>query len=482
MSAASASQTAGGRRFRGPLGKVAPAMPPSRIAASAAGIAGIERKVAAGERISACDALVLFRHPDLPELGAMADEVRHRKHSEPVVTYVVGRNINYTNVCWVRCSFCNFYREPGAEGGYVLADETIYQKLQELVDLDGVEVLLQGGLNPKLKIDYYERLFRGIKSRFPVHLHALSTSEIAYVAHLSNLSVRETLERLRAAGLDTVPGAGGEVLSDDVRETIAPLKGSADAWLAVMREAHGLGMRTTATMMYGSVETTEQRIEHLQRVRDLQDQTGGFTAFITWSFQSQGTQLTVDHPASGYDHLRTMAVSRIFLDNIDNLQASWVTQGPKIAQLSLHFGCNDFGSTMMEENVVSAAGTCFSMPIDEVHRLIEDAGYRPQRRNTLYAWLPTPPPPRAPSARLASPQDTHRALESGESLPLGIVVTASAGEAGGVSPATGAKAGGDGAGLPPAGKGPERFEPSPHARRITRPDALESLKIEPPED
>jgi cyclic dehypoxanthinyl futalosine synthase len=405
--------------------------------------------VAAGERLSVRDALVLFRHPNLPELGAMADEVRRRQHPEPVVTYIVGRNVNYTNVCWVRCSFCNFYRKPGEEGGYVLPRQEIFRKIQELVDLDGVELLLQGGLNPKLKIGYFEDLFRAIKSRFRVHLHALSTSEIAYIACISELTVRETLERLRAAGLDTVPGAGAEILADDVRQAIAPLKGPAGAWLDVMREAHRLGMRTSATMMYGSVETPEQRVEHLQRVRDLQDETGGFTAFIAWSFQSQGTELKVERPATGYDYLRTTAVSRLFLDNIANLQSSWVTQGPKIGQLSLHFGCNDFGSTMMEENVVSAAGTCFSMPIAEIHRLIEEAGYRPQRRNTLYQWLPTPLPPDLPAARLAPPAAAPGA-------PLSITS-------------------GYGSVRVGAATAPAPFEPTPHARRVTRPDALEIL-------
>ncbi|MCZ6777487.1 MAG: hypothetical protein O7F16_00850, partial [Acidobacteria bacterium] len=267
-------------------------------------------------------------------------------------------------------------------------------------------------------------------------------------------------------------------LSDDVRATIAPLKGSADAWISVMREVHRLGMRSSATMMYGSVETTEQRIEHLQRVRDLQDETGGFTAFIHWSFQSEGTELKVEHPASGFDHLRTMAVSRLFLDNIDNLQASWVTQGPKIAQLSLHFGCNDFGSTMMEENVVSAAGTCYSMPIGEVHRLIEDAGYQAQRRNTLYESLPTPPPPDTPPARLASSAVTGGEVRSGESIPMGIV--AAIPEPIRPDRETGAEP--SPAPEKSSPEGAERFEPTPHARRITRPDSLDvlnrTLKIE----
>jgi cyclic dehypoxanthinyl futalosine synthase len=432
-----------------------------------AAIAAIERKVASSERLSAGDALVLFRHPDLTELGAMADEVRRRRHPEPVVTYIVGRNVNYTNVCWVRCSFCNFYRKPGEEGGYVLPQEEIFRKIQEMVEADGIEVLLQGGLNPALKIDYFEDLFRAIKSRFRVHLHALSASEVAYIAYISKLALAETIGRLRAAGWDTLPGAGGEILADEVRERIAPLKGPSTAWIEVMREAHRQGMRTSATMMYGSIETTEQRVEHLQRVRDLQDETGGFTAFIAWSFQSQGTELKIDRPASGFDYLRTTAVARLFLDNVASLQASWVTQGPKIGQLSLLFGCNDFGSTMMEENVVSAAGTCFSMPIGEIHRLIEEAGFRPQRRNTLYEWLPTPPPPQASAARLAlagNPASPN--LLEGLSLGGDPLANRSA--------------------TRPAGFEPAKFEPTPHARQLTRPDSLEVLKktlnLQTPED
>jgi cyclic dehypoxanthinyl futalosine synthase len=432
------------------------------VAVAAGAIAAIERKVAAGERLQARDALALFRHPNLTDLGAMADEVRRRRHPEPMVTYIVGRNINYTNVCWVRCSFCNFYRKPGEEGGYVLPRQEIFRKIQDMVDLGGVEVLLQGGLNPALKIDYFEDLFRSIKSRFKVHLHALSTSEVAYIAHVSKLSLGDTIGRLRAAGWDTLPGAGAEVLSDEVREAIAPLKGPSQAWLEVMREAHRQGMRTSATLMYGSVETIEQRVEHLQRLRDLQDETGGFTAFIAWSFQSQGTELKVPHAATGFDYLRTTAVSRLFLDNIDHLQASWVTQGPKVGQLSLHFGCDDFGSTMMEENVVSAAGTCFSMPIAEIHRLIEEAGFRPQRRNTLYEWLPTPEPPAAPAARLASASATVSA-EAGTAR-VGNDATRPLIQPPAVPIAA----------PPPAL--PAKFEPTPHARRLTRPDALDTLQ------
>lgn len=354
-------------------------------------ISDISHKVARAERITDEEALRLFHSPNLPELSRMADSVRRRLHPEPVVTYICGRNINYTNVCWVGCKFCNFYCSPRDEGTYVLTNEQIFRKIEELLEVGGIELLLQGGLNSTLKLDYFEQLFREIKTRYPrTHLHALSPAEVLYIAKMSRLSVRETLQRLRAAGMDTLPGAGGEILVDDVRRQIAPHKDTTDQWLGVMRDAHQLGMRTSATMMYGSVETLEDRVEHLRRVRDLQDETGGFTAFIPWSFQPEGTVLSSEQPikkASGFDYLRTVAIARIYLDNVSNIQASWVTQGAKIAQISLTYGVNDFGSTMLEENVVSAAGTSYNMPISEIERLIRDAGYEPRRRNTYYEYV-----------------------------------------------------------------------------------------------
>lgn len=347
----------------------------------------VSAKVEAHKRISDEDALTLLQSTDLTELSRLADLVRWRKHPDPIVTYIVGRNINYTNVCWVRCSFCNFYRPPGSPEGYVLTKEEVFQKIQELVDLGGMELLLQGGLNSELKLDYYQDLFSSIKERFPqTHLHALSVAEVRYIAHISRLSVKETLIRLREAGLDTIPGAGGEILVDRVRQIIAPRKDMADEWISVMRDAHEIGMRTTATMMYGSVETLEERVEHLGRVRELQDETGGFTAFIPWSYQPDGTELGGKR-TGGFEYLKMVAVSRIYLDNVPSIQASWVTQGPKIGAISLSYGVNDFGSTMLEENVVSQAGTCFSMPIQEIERIIRDAGYQPRRRNTLYQLL-----------------------------------------------------------------------------------------------
>lgn len=369
-------------------------------------IQDIADKVERGERLEVADARRLFAHPNLAELGLLANYVRQQKHPEPIVTYNVGRNINYTNVCWVKCDFCAFYRPPGDTAeGYVLPNEEIFAKIDTLVDFGGTEpksceILMQGGLNPKLRLDYYEQLFDAIRTRYPmVQLHCLSATEIIYIAKLSRLSIATTVERLRAAGLDSIPGAGAEILNDEVRDIIGFRKDRTDEWLAVHRAAHQLGMRTTGTMMYGHVETIEHRLEHLQRLRDLQDETGGFTAFITWSFQPDATDLGADaerwsgHKATGFDHLRTVAVARLFLDNIDNLQASWVTQGPKIAQLSLRYGINDFGSTMLEENVVSAAGTSHTddMGVETMERLISVAGYQPQRRNTRYQTVATRP-------------------------------------------------------------------------------------------
>jgi len=362
-------------------------IPPAELPAmEMRGIEDIADKVLQNRRITAEEGMRLFGHHNLTELAALADLVRRRKHPDHIVTYVIGRNINYTNICWVRCKFCAFYRAPGHQEGYVLPHDVIFQKIQELVDVGGTEILMQGGVNPKLKIEYMEDLLRQIKARFPVHMHSLSVIEILHMARLSKLTVEETLKRLRAAGLDSLPGAGAEILSDEVRRQIAPYKDSADEWIEVMRTAQKIGMRTTATMMYGSVESLEHRMEHLQRVRSLQDETRGFTAFIAWSFQPDDTALGGQR-ASAFDYLRTTAVSRIFLDNIDNMQASWVTQGPKIAQIALGYGLNDYGSTMMEENVVSAAGTKFVMSIEEIERQIRSAGYVPKQRNTCYELL-----------------------------------------------------------------------------------------------
>src|SRR5262245_16519902 len=291
----------------------------------------IADKVYAGERLTGEDGLRLFRYHNLPELAEMAHHVRERLHPETnhLVTYVVGRNVNYTNVCWVRCKFCAFYRVPGHEEGYTLSKEEIFEKIQQMVDLGGIEILMQGGLNPKLKIAWYEDLLHSIKERFGAYgviLHAFSPAELIYIAKISKLSQAEMFARLKKAGMDSVPGGGAEILTDRVREYIAPLKDTAEEWLDCMREAHRAGIRSTVTMMYGSVDTEEDRVEHLLKTRDLQDETGGFTAFIPWSFQPDGTELPGIERASAFDYLRTVAVSRLMLDNIPHMQASWVTQ------------------------------------------------------------------------------------------------------------------------------------------------------------
>ena len=367
-------------------------------------ITDIADKVYAGQRITIEDARRLYAHHNLAELGMLAHWARLQKYPEQVVTYNVGRNINYTNVCWVKCDFCAFYRAPGSDEGYVLPHEQIFAKIDELVAFGGdepksCEILMQGGLNPKLRLDYYEDLLSQIRDRFPqVQLHCLSATEIIYIEHLSKLPLDETIRRLHEAGLDSIPGAGAEILNDEVRDIIGFRKDRTEQWLEVHRVAHALGMRTTATMMYGHVETVEHRLEHFDLLRKLQDERGGFTAFITWNYQPDHTDLGAaaerwhGAKATGYDHLRTVAVARLFLDNIDSFQASWVTQGPKIAQVSLRYGVNDFGSTMLEENVVSAAGTSYTteMNLGMMERLIRDAGFDPQRRNTRYDRVATP--------------------------------------------------------------------------------------------
>lgn len=347
---------------------------------------GVEAKVLAGERLSAEDGLALFQKTNLPWLAFLADTARRRKRPENEVTYVVGRIINYTNVCWVKCSFCAFYRLPGHQEGYVLSREAIFHKIQELVEHGGTEVLFQGGLNPALKIDYFEDTFRAIKERFPVHIHGLSPAELIYLAKISQLSFRETLLRLKAAGLGSIPGGGAEILAEEVRQTISPLKDSVVEWLDFMRAAHHVGIPSTATMMFGSVETSQHRVEHLLQLRSLQDETRGFTAFVAWNFQPEGTELKGKR-ASAFDYLRTIAVSRLMLDNFDNIQASWLTQGPKVAQIALQYGVNDLGSTIFEERVVSAGGAKFMASREEIERVIVDAGYVPRVRNTRYEIL-----------------------------------------------------------------------------------------------
>lgn len=332
----------------------------------------------------------MFRSDDLIGVGMEADAMRRKLHPEGVVTYVIDRNINYTNFCTEYCTFCAFYRPlkgKMAAEGYILDFDTIYEKIRETVEMGGTGILMQGGLHPDLKIDWFEKLFRGIKERFPmVHLHCLSASEILAIAEYSELSLRDTIMRLRDAGLDSVPGGGAEILDDEVRHKIARLKCGTEDWLAVHRTAHSLGMRTTATMMFGVGETVEHRANHFERVYRLQEETGGFTAFIPWTFQPKHTALGGRgwDEATSVEYLKTLAISRIFLSNILNVQSSWVTQGLKVLQMGLRFGGNDVGSVMLEENVVKAAGTSNCTTEEELRRIIRDAGFRPAQRDTLY--------------------------------------------------------------------------------------------------
>ena len=356
-------------------------------------------------RITEREALELYRGCSIHEVGRIAHAVTVRLHPETYRTYVVDRNINYSNVCTAKCAFCNFKVAPGKAGGYVLDFGQIDRKIEELLAIGGTQILMQGGLVPgeMLPLAWYLDLLRHIRERFPfIHVHAFSPPEIFAFHKVFDMPIREVLLRLRDAGLNTIPGGGAEILVDRVRSRIGVGKTNTGEYLQVMREAHGLGMRTTVTMMFGHVETPAERIEHLRRIRDLQDETGGFTAFICWTFQPQNTALgrlrsvpaASPEPdgrhlalAGAYEYLRTLAVSRLFLDNVANIQASWVTQGPRIGQLALFFGANDMGSVMMEENVVSSAGSTYSLAEQEIRALITDAGWEPRRRNCYYELL-----------------------------------------------------------------------------------------------
>jgi cyclic dehypoxanthinyl futalosine synthase len=355
----------------------------------------VVEKVRAGERVSAAEALELYRSAPTSVLGQLADAIRRRRHPDGIVTYIIDRNVNYTNVCVAKCNFCAFYRDVGSPEGYVLGFDELFRKIDETIAVGGVQLLLQGGHNPDLPLSWYEDLFRAVKERYPTFkLHALSPPEVIHLSRLSQLPVPAIIERLIAAGLDSIPGGGAEILVDRVRKLLHCYgKATSDEWLDVMRHAHRAGLRTTATMMYGTVETDAERIEHMTRLRELQDETGGFTAFITWSFQPDHTELGAERSiteATGVDYLRTLAISRIVLDNFDNLQASWVTQGGKVGQLSLAYGANDMGSVMIEENVVRAAGASYCMDELEIVRNIEDAGFQPKRRSMHYDILGDP--------------------------------------------------------------------------------------------
>lgn len=343
-------------------------------------------KVSAGQRISDEDYLVLEKEADLHQLGFLANTIRQTKHPVKNVTYVIDRNINYTDICVSACKFCAFFKPPEDKDGYLITFEELADKISETQALGGTQILLQGGLHPGQPLEYYEEMVRFMKTT-GIHVHGFSPPEICHFSNISGLPVKKVLERLIAAGLGSIPGGGAEILSDRVRQLTAPRKCTADEWIEVMEEAHNQGLRTTATMMYGHVETREERLEHLRRLRELQDRTNGFTAFIPWPFQPRNTVLAEVEKTTAFEYLRMLALSRIYLDNIENVQASWVTQGPKVAQLSLSFGANDFGSTMIEENVVAAAGVSFRLSEQEIRRLVTDAGYLPVQRLMDYSLV-----------------------------------------------------------------------------------------------
>ena len=344
------------------------------------------------KRLSKEDALDLIKNASLLDLAKMASAKKDELHSEKLTTFIVDRNINYTNVCWVDCKFCAFFRHKKDNDSYVLKFDEIDEKIEELLAIGGTQILFQGGVHPNLKIDYYEDLVNHIHTKYPqITIHGFSSIEIDFIAKVSKISILEVLKRLQAKGLSSIPGAGAEILSDRVRDIIAPKKMDTQEWLEVHRLAHSIGMKTTATMMFGTVETDEEIIEHWDLIRKLQDETGGFRAFIMWSFQGENTKLMEEHPQikpqSSNRYLRLLAVSRLYLDNFKNLQSSWVTQGSYIGQMALKFGANDLGSTMMEENVVKAAGASNRMNQDEMIRLIKDIGEIPAKRDTAYNIL-----------------------------------------------------------------------------------------------
>jgi cyclic dehypoxanthinyl futalosine synthase len=344
----------------------------------------------AGERLSSEDALVLLQDADLLDLGQAANVVRNRLNDPKVVSYIVDRNINYTNICVYRCKFCAFYRKPGDPEGYLLSKDELRQKIEETIDLGGTGVLLQGGVHPDLPLEYYVDLLEWMREEFPqVHRHAFSPPEILFISRVTKTPLREVIGRLIEAGLQSIPGGGAEILVDEVRlKSLSYPKASTAGWLDVMRTAHELGLRTTATMMFGQGESLADRVEHMERVRELQDETGGFTAFIAWTFQKENTEMQEIEEESGFSYLRQQAVARLYMDNIRSIQSSWVTQGLGVGQLALKFGANDMGSIMIEENVVAAAGARNQVTTEEMKHLIRDAGYEPVQRLTLYqGWV-----------------------------------------------------------------------------------------------
>lgn len=334
------------------------------------------------KRVSFKDAVDMYNNLDILELGRMANEVRKELHPDNIVSFIIDRNINYTNICVVRCKFCAFYRTINEEGGYTLSKEELAQKIQETIDVGGTQILLQGGLHPHYKIDFYEDMLKFMKT-FPVWLHAFSPPEIGHIAKVSKISIAETIAKLKEAGLDSIPGGGAEILDDEARQEISPNKISAQGWLDVMEEAHKQGLKTTATMMFRKTTPAEKIVGHFDKIRNLQDKTGGFTAFIPWPFQPGNSELD-EEGVTPLEYLRVLALARIYLDNVPNLQVSWVTQGAKVAQTALQFGGNDFGSVMIEENVVKAAGANFRLKTEEIKHIIKEAGFIPKIRNMHY--------------------------------------------------------------------------------------------------
>lgn len=379
-------------------------------------------KAAAGGRLSPSEGLALLESHDLAAIGRAADEVTRRFHPESYRTYNIDRNINYSNICTAVCDFCAFYRSPKSAEGYVLDREVIYEKIEETLELGGDQILMQGGLHPEFKLDWYEDLLRGIKDRFPtINIHGFSPPEIYHFTKVSKLPLRTVLTRLKDAGLGSLPGGGAEILVDRVRRTITRGKVLTDDWLEVNRVWHELGGRSSATMMFGHIETLAERIEHLERLRKLQDETGGFTAFICWTFQPEHTDMANISPAGSFDYLKTNAVARLYLDNFPNIQSSWVTQGLKIGQLALLFGANDMGSLMIEENVVAEAGTVHYMTLAEIRAAIAELGYTPRQRNVHYQLIDPDHETRAVTATKAREERIGRTNRPVELLPLSVI-------------------------------------------------------------
>jgi cyclic dehypoxanthinyl futalosine synthase len=355
-------------------------------------------RAVAGERLQFEEGVALFDCPDLHALGRAADAVCRRRHPEPYRTYNIDRNINYTNICAAVCDFCAFYRKSTDRDAYVLPREEIYRKIEETIALGGDQTLLQGGMHPTLKLEWYEDLLRDLKSRYPhFNLHAFSPPELWHFHKINKIPLREVLRRLKEAGMGSLPGGGGEILADRVRHAMTINKCLTEEWLEVQRVWHELGGRSTCTMMFGHIETLPERIETLERLRALQDETGGFTAFICWTFQPEHTEMTHIPPRGAYEYLKTQAIARLYLDNIPNIQSSWVTQGLKVGQLALYFGANDMGSLMIEENVVASAGTVHYLTLEQIKQSIREAGYIPRQRNIFYDYIdPQPTPPHEP--------------------------------------------------------------------------------------